>query len=148
MMVKFRNGAILEQLNLMGSGTGRMRDATGLTPSDIQKAIKEDGASDDIAEIIVGYLGEGILLNGEVIADLNIEEPEVVEDTEEYPVEEPAAEVVDEDVLPEIDITLTVDEIVEKVKSGEWPIEAVLELEGAKEKPRSTLISELEELEA
>ena len=142
-MVKFRNGAILEQLSLMGSGTGRMRDATGLTPSDIQKAIKEDGASDDIAEIIVVYLGEGILLSGEVIAEPVIEEPDVT-----APVEEPVVEVVDEDVMPEIDITLTVDEIVEKVKSGEWPIEAVLELEGAKEKPRSTLISELEELEA
>ena len=144
MMVKFRNGAILEQLSLMGSGTGRMRDATGLTPSDIQKAIKEDGASEDIAKIIVGYLGEGILLNGEVIADPIIEEPDV----EVAPVEEPVVEVVEEDVLSEIDITLTIDEIVEKVESGEWPIEAVLELEDAKERPRSTLISRLEELEA
>ena len=143
MMVKFRNGAILEQLSLMGSGTGRMRDATGLTPSDIQKAIKEDGASDDIAKIIVGYLGEGILLSGEVIADLDIEEPDVA-----APAKEPVVEVVEEDVLSEIDIALTIDEIVEKVESGEWPIEAVLELEDAKERPRSTLISRLEELEA
>ena len=141
-MVKFRNGAILEQLSLMGSGTGRMRDATGLTPSDIQKAIKEDGASDDIAKIIVGYLGEGILLSGEVIADLDIEEPDVA-----APAKEPVVEVVEE-VLSEIDIALTIDEIVEKVKYGEWPIEAVLELEDAKERPRSTLISRLEELEA
>lgn len=147
-MVKFRDGAIIEQLSLMGSGTGRMRDATGLSPAEIQRAIKDDGAPDDIAGIIVGYLGKGILDSGEPAPVIDVGEP-----VEGGNAEEELADAPDDDTdveqaedIQEIDISLTVDEIVENVESGLWPASAVLELETAKDRPRSTLVSRLEEL--
>lgn len=148
MMVKFRDGAIIEQLSLMGSGTGRMRDATGLSSAEIQRAIKADGAPDDIAGIIVGYLGKGILDSGEPAPVIDVGEP-----VEGGNAEEELADAPDDDIdveqaedIQEIDISLTVDEIVENVESGLWPASAVLELETAKDRPRSTLVSRLEEL--
>lgn len=130
MTVKLKPGAMLEQLARMKSGTGRMRDATGLSPEAIQGALQTSVVPDDVAEIIVGYLGPGVLLRGEK----SLPKKEAV--VEESPQEEPAA-----------DAHLSVREIVEKVKSGELSKAEVLEAEAAKEKPRSSLFAALEELE-
>lgn len=152
MTVKFKAGAILEQLARMKSGTGRMRDATGLDPADIQRALQKNEVPDDIAKIIVKYVGEGVLLAPEKARK---DEPVVAPEKEPVhlaPNDGPAVVpgVVagqTKDELSEIDITLSVAKIMKKVHDGEWSAEMVRELESQQENPRATLLAQIEALE-
>ena len=145
MTVKFKEGAISDQLKRMRSGTGRMRDATGLTPAQIQSVLKKNEAPEDVAEIIVGYVGQGVLSSGSKIEK---KEPVVEEKVEaEEPVDVDADTTAEDTSLPEIDLTMSVKNIVAKIVSGEWPADAVKELESQQEKPRGTLLAEIEKLE-
>lgn len=123
MKVKFREGAILEQLTRMKSGTGRMRDSTGLAPGQIQAALQTNSAPKDVADLIVSYVGTGVLLSA------------------------PKEKDVEDVRASDIDISLSIKDIMEKIESGEWDAAEVAELESKQPKPRGTLLSQIEALE-
>jgi hypothetical protein len=123
-MVRFEKGAVAGRMKAMGVGTGQLRDRTGLTSVAIQAVLHTDTAPDDVAEVLVKYLGKGLVVGG--------------------PAEKkPAAKATGKE--EGVDLSgMTAAQVLVAVDAGEFTAAAAWEREQEAETPRKVLLRELQ----
>lgn len=143
-MVRFKPGAVAERMRLAKIGTGQLRDRSGLSSIAIQRLLKTNEAPKDVAEVVVRFLGTGLVEDGEKASDVKV----AVAGGSKAPAADDApsgeGDDSDEDVLDLSKMSVT--SVLEAIERGDFTAAAAWELESKAEAPRTTLLRKLQAL--